>query len=449
MPHEDPITLKGKVKADIAIIGGGFVGLWTAIAIKELEPSANVVVLEMGRCGQGASGMNGGMLMTWWPKIIALCKLCGQGDALWLAEKTTQSIETLAAFLDSHNIDAELVTSGWLWTATSPLHIGSWKNVQEKTRLLSNREIFQDISKEELCWRTGSSAHLAGVYEKMNGTLHPGKMGSGLAQIARKLGVAIFENSRVKKFDKSQPVKLYTAHGVVETTKVVITNNAWAASIPNLSPYFVCVTSAAFATIPIPDRLKDIGWTGGESITDSQTTVNYYRTTKDGRIVFGKGGGKLLYTGAPRQAAFNDLIGAKNAINDFRRVYPNLADVPVDSAWSGPIDRTYDSLPLIGRITKSPHISYGVGWSGNGVNTSRIGGRILAGLALDIQDRWTENGLVGRTAKRFPPEPIRYIGGNMVRAATARKDKSEINGHKGYAFDRILSSLAPSGLEDK
>ena len=174
-----------------------------------------------------------------------------------------------------------------------------------------------------------------------------------------------------------------------------------------------------------------------------------YRTTRDGRIIFGKGGGRLYYTGEPHSAVFRDPRGIAEAETDFRRTYPMLADVPIERRWSGPIDRTYDSLPLLGRLPDAPHIAYGIGWSGNGVNPSRIGGRILAGLALERRERWTENGLVGRAARRFPPEPFRYVGGAWVRRAMFRKDRCELAGREPSRLDKALASLAPSGLEDK
>jgi glycine/D-amino acid oxidase-like deaminating enzyme len=156
-----------------------------------------------------------------------------------------------------------------------------------------------------------------------------------------------------------------------------------------------------------------------------------------------------MYTGEPGKEAFEDHSGMAAALADFRRVYPMLADVRIERSWSGPIDRTYDSLPLLGQLEDAPHISYGVGWSGNGVNPSRIGGRVLAGLALGGRDRWTQNGLIGRKARAFPPEPVRYLGGRMVRAATVRKDAAEIAGRRASSLDRTLAALAPSGLEDK
>lgn len=444
-----PTPLQGSIRADIAILGGGFVGLWTAINLKQLEPSRRVAVLEMGNCGSGASGMNGGFAMSWWPKIGSLIRLCGEDDAAWLAEETVNTLEDLPKILERYDVDAEVRLNGWLWTATTPAHTHAWDSVVTATHKLGRGNVFESLSPQEIVKRTGSDRHIAGVYERLNGTVHPGKLGRGLFKIARALGVEIYEHTPVERFNRRSPVQIITPHGQVTAEKLIITTNAWAATVPELARQFVCVGSSIVATPPIPERLQALGWTGGESITDSQTTVNFYRTTRSGRLVFGKGGGHLYYTGKPPQIAFHNPKALEETIMDFRRVYPSLADVPIDRGWSGPIDRTYDSLPVIGYLHDAPHISYGIGWSGNGVNPSRVGGRILAGMALQYRERWTENGLVGRKAKSFPPEPFRYVGGSMVRAAMLRKDQCEISGTRVSLFDKFLNQFAPAGLEDK
>jgi glycine/D-amino acid oxidase-like deaminating enzyme len=447
--HPARAPLAGAQRADIAIVGGGFVGLWTAYHLKTLDPSLDIAVIEQGHCGGGASGLNGGFLMSWWPKIASLLRQCGQDDALWLADQSTAAVRDLAPFLASHGLDADQVLAGWLWTATTPLHLGAWNAVLETTRRLGRPEIFQELPTAEIGLRCGSPLHIAGICEPVNGTVHPGKLGRGLAGVVAGLGVRIYEESGVQQISRSRPARLTTPQGFLEADRVVVATNAWAASVPELARSFVCVTSSVIATPPIPERLAEIGWTGGESITDSQSTVTYYRTTRDGRIVFGKGGGRLSYTGAPAAWVFDHRAGIAAALADFRRVYPALADVPIERSWSGPIDRTRDSLPLIGTLPGASHIAYGIGWSGNGVGPSRLGGRMLAGLALERSERWTENRFVNRPLDRFPPEPLRFLGGSLVLAAMARKDRAEIAGRRPRWIDRSLARLAPAGLEDK
>jgi glycine/D-amino acid oxidase-like deaminating enzyme len=444
-----PVALERDVSVDVAIVGGGFVGLWTAIALKELEPGLRIGVLEQDRCGGGASGLNGGFVMSWWPKIASLARICGVDDALWLADETTNAVTALGPYLATREIDAEYRQSGWLWTATTPAHVGAWNAVVETASRLGRERIFSVQSAAEIARRSGSSAHLAGICEPINGTVHPGKLGRGLARIAASLGIDLYENTPATGIERSRPARIRTPKATVTADRVVIATNAWAASLPELKRQFVCVSSSIVATPEIPERLAAVGWTGGESISDSQATVTYYRTTRGGRIIFGKGGGRLYYTGAPASAVFNEPSGIAEAAADFRRVYPMLADVPLERCWSGPIDRTYDSLPLLGHLAGASHLVYGIGWSGNGVNPSRIGGRILAGLVLERRERWTQNGLIDRAARRFPPEPLRYLGGALVRGAMFRKDRRELADRPPSWLDRKLASLAPSGLEDK
>ena len=129
-------------------------------------------------------------------------------------------------------------------------------------------------------------------------------------------------------------------------------------------------------------------------------------------------------------------------------MYPGLKDVPVTEAWSGPIDRSVTGLPILGRLGGDPDVLYGVGWSGNGVGPCVIGGRILASLALERDDRWSRSPLVDQHFPRFPPQPIRAAGALAVRAAVRRKENFERRGRKPGPVARRIAGLAPAGLED-
>jgi len=440
--------LNSDIHADVAIIGGGYVGLWTALQIVEKSPESNVVILEKDICGGGASGRNGGFVMSWWPKIGSLIASCGQSEAIRLAAASADAITEIGQFCTTHGIDAHFQQKGWLWTATTQKQRGAWENVVGCCEGLGHA-VFQRLTSEELKARTGSSVHLDGVLDPATATVQPARLVRGLRRVALERGIRIFENTAVTSFDRQQPVTLDTPHGRVAADRVVIASNAWAAAIPELSRSIVPVTSTIVMTEAIPERLRAIGWDGGEAITDSQLMVDYYRTTFDGRIAFGKGVGALAF-GAKMGLRFDfDTRDTKATEADFRRTYPMLRDVKIKHSWSGPIDRTYDSLPLFGALPKADHIVYGIGWSGNGVGPSRIGGRILSSLALGLKDEWSQCGLVERKPRRFPPEPFRYIGGNVVRSAVARKEKAEAAGEKPSKLDVTLACLAPAGLEDK
>lgn len=229
----------------------------------------------------------------------------------------------------------------------------------------------------------------------------------------------------------------------------VLAMNAWAASVGELRRKLFVISSDVIATQPIPGRLDDLGWTGGEGITDSQMLVCYYRTTADGRIVFGEGGWSIALGSWFPPAMERDAGRAKMVTADFRRYYPSLHDVRITHDWAGPIDRTCNGLPLFGRIGRFDNIVYGVGWSGNGVAPSVAGGKILASMTLGRHDEWSENGLVNAPHQLFPAEPVRYLGAHVVREAIKYKERREALELRPPRLVTSLARLAPSGTEDK
>lgn len=446
----------GDQSCDIVIIGGGFVGLWSALNIKKLSPETQVTIVEKDQCGSGASGRNGGMAMSWWPKIGTIASFCSKKEALFLAKSSEQAIYDLGTFCQEHQIDAEFKQSGWLWTATCQAHLNSWRSTIATCKKFGV-EPFEIIPTEKLQQISGSKVHLAGVLEKSNAIVQPAKLIKGLVRVATEKGIKIYEQSMVStiELDNNNKNRLTLINssqkklGTLTSNKVILATNAWASSIPELFKLFTPVNSAIITTEPSLEALEKLGWSNGESITDSQLLVDYYRTTRKGRVVFGKGTGAISYKGIINKTFSDHPESIDLTIKDFHRCYPGLKDQKITHQWSGPIDRTYDSLPIFGALKKNPNVIYGIGWSGNGVSPSQIGGKILASLALNIDNEWSRCSLVNRQSKSFPSEPFRYIGGNIVRNAVLRKEQYEIMDKKPRKIDLLFSSLAPAGLEDK
>ena len=440
--------LQGAQRADVAILGGGFVGLWTALEIKARDPACDVVVLERDVCGGGASGRNGGMVLSWWPKLSSLARRCGVEEALRLGRASAAAIDEIGAFCDEHGIDAAFTRGGFLWTATTPAHAGAWDGV---LRLCERHGVdaFEALAPGEAARRAGSRAHLHGVFEPGAATVQPAALARGMRRVALERGVRIHEHSPALRFTRERPLRVETAEGALAAEKLVVATNAWAAALPELRRSLVVVSSDIVATPPIPDRLEAIGWTGGEGITDSHLMVAYYRTTADGRIAFGKGTAHAAFGGQIGRTFDHDPRRSAMAETDFRRYYPALADVPIDHDWGGPIDRTPQSLPILGHLGGHEHLLYGVGWSGNGVGPSRVGGRILASLALGAGDEWSRCGLVDGEPMTFPPEPVRWLGAQVVRAAVIRKERAEAANRAPKPLAVRVAALAPKGLEDK
>ncbi len=440
--------LEGDARADLAIVGGGYVGLWTAIGVKELEPACQVIVLEQDVCGGGASGRNGGFVLGWWPKLESLVTVCGEDEGLRIAHAADRAVDEVGAFCEEHGINAHYRRSGHLWTATTPAQLGAWEDavVFCETRGVG---AFERLEPGEIARRTGSPMHLGGVLERTAATVHPGLLVRGLRRVALERGVRIHEGTRVTALRRSSPPSLRARGGSVTAARVVLATNAWAARLRELHRRLAVISSDIVVTAPVPERLAEIGWTGGECISDSQLQIHYYQARPDARIVFGKGGWGIALGGWFGRSFDRHARRAVDVEADFRRIYPRLADVPTEDDWAGPIDRSPNGLPVIGHLGDREEIVHGVGWSGNGVGPSLVGGRILASLSLARRDEWSSSALVDADVGTFPPEPVRYAGAHVVRTAVAHKERAEALGREPPRLAEALAALAPPGIIPK
>ena len=444
---DDLPALDGQTRADVCIVGGGYVGLWTAIWLKEWDPGCDVVVLERDVCGGGASGRNGGFALSWWAKFPSLAKVVGVEDALSLCRQSAEGIGELERFCVEHGIDAHFVRGGWLWTARTPSQLDAWEDTVSASERVGG-DAFVRLAPEEVAARTGSPSHLAGVLEPSGATVQPAALVRGLRQVALDRGVRIYEGTRMRSFRREPPVRVETGRGAVDAETLVLATNAWAAGLRELHLKLLVISSDIVATAPIPERLAEIGWTGGESITDSQLMVDYYRTTRDGRIAFGKGGWGIALGGWVPRSFDRSARRARGVTADLHHAYPMLRDVPIEHDWSGPIDRTSDGLPLLGELGGRQRILYGVGWAGNGVAPSLLGGKVLAAHVLGRDDDYGRFPLWNREPRRLPPDPVRYLGAHVVREAVRRKERAEQEGRTPRRLHETLAKLVPAGLED-
>jgi putative aminophosphonate oxidoreductase len=442
---EDSAQLEADDRADVCIVGGGYTGLWTAIRLKEHDPSVDVALVERDVCGAGASGRNGGFVLSWWAKFGSLKKVCSGEEAVRLARASADAVDGLGAFCADHGIDAHYRRAGWLWAATSEAQQGAWEETLE-TVAGYGEEPFERLSPDEAARRAGEPTHLGGVFEPTAATVQPALLARGLRRVALERGVRIYERSPMTKLERTRPPRVVTARGSVRADKVVLALNAWGAALPELRRAVVVIASDIVATAPAPERLEAIGWTDGSCISDSRMLVNYYRTTLDGRLVFGRGGGKLAFGGKIGDSFDGPSPRAAAVAESMRALYPSVRDVPVTHNWMGPIDRSQVGLPFFSRLGGREDILYGLGYSGNGVGPTYLGGRILASLALGLDDEWSRAGLVRDPAGSFPPEPVRYLGGRLVRGAVERKEAAEDRGRRADPATLFLANLAPAGL---
>jgi glycine/D-amino acid oxidase-like deaminating enzyme len=224
----------------------------------------------------------------------------------------------------------------------------------------------------------------------------------------------------------------------VRAGSAVLAVNSAAAGFSGYRLSLAVASSHIVLTEPVPDVLTELGWTGGEAIVDSRTLVHYMRTTEDGRVVFGWGGGKMGFGGRRSARLELDRDVVTSARERLARFFPQLRGRAVTHAWGGPIDVSPTHLPIFGSRGRVHH---GFGFTGNGVGPSYLGGEILARLALDRRDERTALALVEPDRKLFPPEPLRYVGGSLIRRALVAKDAAEDDGRAPGAVTELVATL--------
>ena len=319
-------ALEGDQEVDVCIVGGGYTGLWTALRIKELDPACDVAVVEADICGGGASGRNGGFLTTWWSKLGTLIKACGEDEGVRIARASEEAVDSIEAFCTEHGIDAHFRRGGWLWVATAPAQVGMWESAIAECERHDVHE-FVRLTPEELHEHIDQPTHLAGAFEPRTATVHPAHLVRGLRRVALERGVRIYENSPMLGLRRTGPPRVRTPDGEMTAGTVALALNAWSAGIPELSRAIVPVTSDLVATAPDHGLLERMRWTRAEAIADARLMVHYYQATRDGRIVFGKGGGTLAYRARigdgfnhdPRQNGLGHRAHAQDPAGDGRR----------------------------------------------------------------------------------------------------------------------------------
>jgi len=417
-------ALGGDAEADFVIVGGGYTGMWSAFFIAERDPGARVILLEQNVCGGGPSGRNGGFVTGWWDELPALVDRHGDGPAIAACRALGQSIAGRGEWCARNGVDAWFRRDGYLSVAASPAQEGSWRGAVEVARRLGASDEYIELTPAEVQARCSSPVFRGGVLMRDGATVQPARLARGLRRVLIELGVEIFEGTPVLRFRPGRPVMAETPGGTVKADRAVLAPGAWGARWPSIGRSLAVWGSFIVITEPAPERLAELGWTGGECITDQRSAVHYFRTTPDGRIAFGGGGGRAAWGGRISAGFWRDPPSILRAEEGFRRMFPSLERVTLEDAWGGPIDISGTHLPFFATLAPG-NVHAGMGYSGNGVGPSHLGGRILSALAAGVEDETTTLPMVRAEPVRFPPEPLKSIGARLVREAVVRKEQKE------------------------
>ncbi len=480
--ESDP-PLVGRREADIAIIGAGFTGLWTANFLKRLDPKLEIVVLEQGIAAYGASGRNAGMVgeSIDHSHDLAIAHF-GREEAQRLARLGVENLQGLLRFVDENRIDCDLERTGQLHVALLPSQIDGLRKDHEVARQLGMTH-YRLLDRQEVRAELNCERYEAGLLNPRSCLVDPVKLVEGLKREAARAGVAFHERTRVTAIERTKDgVRLRTAHvpgipgtsshmeatgaaatrlqaaarrlqvaaarvqvavpagaeGELLTRHVVLATNAYTHQVfPRLLSRFIPLYDYILVSEPLTgEQMARIGWRRRQGVTDVRAFFKYYRLTADNRILWGTSEA-AYYSGNRVDASCDHSERHYAELRDsFRRHFPALGELQFPYAWGGPICSTTRFTPFFGSA-EDGRIVYGLGYTGHGIANTHLAGQILAHLTLRRPSPLLELSLVRKKPFPYPPEPLRSLS---VRAVTRALRRVDAGGRPGLLL-RCLDAL--------
>jgi glycine/D-amino acid oxidase-like deaminating enzyme len=431
--------LRGDLTADVAIVGAGFTGLWTALFLKELEPSLSIAILEQGSAGYGGSGRNGGIVGETVDHSHELAAAhFGFEEARELARLGRENLDELQAFLSGRGIDAEFERRGQLIVAHTPEHAADLQQAVAFAHRLGLSD-WRWLDAREARAELASPLYLGAALSPKSGTIHPVKLVDGLVEEARRGGVTLFEESPIGGISLlAGRVIARGRSGSVSAEKLVLATNAYTHRLwPRLLPRFLPLYDYVVVSDPLDSaEMRSIGWEGRQGVTDARAFFNYYRLTRDGRILFGTSEA-VYYRGNRVDPSCDQSPPHFEALRaSFARHFPQLSGLRFPYAWGGPICSTTRLTPFFGSAAGG-RIHYGLGYTGHGIGSTRIAGKILAHRVLGRGSPLLDLAIVRSKPFPYPPEPLRRAAVALVTRRLRAVDRGKRRGLLLRALDAM------------
>jgi glycine/D-amino acid oxidase-like deaminating enzyme len=409
-------ALTGTVDADLAVVGAGYSGLWTAVLAKQRNPGARVVLLEGGAVGWAASGRNGGFCAA------SLTHGEENGRSRWpeeydvLERMGRENLDGIEQAVGDLGLDCEYERTGELDVATEPHQV---EGLREGGGFLDTDQVRALVN---------SPTYLAGVLHDDVALVHPAKLAKELARAATELGVEVFERSPAEALRAERgtsAVTVRTPSGSVRAQRVALATNVFRSLLPRNRLYTVPVYDYALMTEPLDDaQLRSIGWSGRQGVGDTANLFHYYRLTADNRILWG-GYDAVYRFGRQVKASYESRPQTHRLLAEhFFTTFPQLEGLRFSHQWAGAIDTSTRFCAFYG-LAKQGRVAYAAGFTGLGVGATRFAADVMLDLLSGEATRRTELAMVRERPLPFPPEPIASIGIQTTRWALARADRRE------------------------
>jgi len=433
--------LPGDRVVDVAIVGAGFSGLWTALYLLRREPTLRIAVLEAETAGFGASGRNGGWcsaLLPMSPRTIEGAH--GRAAAIAMQRAMFETVDEVGRAAGEEGIDCHYAKGGYLHVATGPAHLGRLRAELHDARAY-------DVTEDDLRWldrtetrsRLETPAALGALFTPHCAALHPARLARGLADAVERAGATVFERTRVTAI---APGRAETTSGTVRADVVVRATEGYTRGLRGERRAVVPLYSLMIATEPLPQVVWDrIGLRHRETFNDARHLIIYGQRTADGRLAFG-GRGAPYHFGSAVRPAFDRVPKVHDDLAaTLRRLLPDVADARITHRWGGPLGVARDWQCSVG-LDRSSGLAWAGGYVGDGVAATNLAGRTLADLITGTPSDLVTLPWVGHRSRRWEPEPLRWLGINAGLRLPASADRAEARSGRSprlrtWAIDRL------------
>ncbi|MFL6157305.1 MAG: NAD(P)/FAD-dependent oxidoreductase [Marmoricola sp.] len=413
--------LVGDARADLVVVGGGYLGLWTALLAVEREPGRDVLLLEASTCGHAASGRNGGFCDA------SLTHGTGNGLARWPEEMPTllrlgrDNLDAIDAAVEAYGIDCDFVRTGSLSVATGPHQVPDLEIEQAAAAEVGHHLVLLDESETRA--RVDSPTYLGALMDADSALVEPSRLVAGLRAACLAAGVRIHEGTTATGLRRDGAgIAVAGPAGTVAARQVVLATNAFTPLLRRLRLMTVPVYDYALMSAPLTaEQRAAIGWTGREGISDRTHQFHYYRTTRDGRILWG-GYDAIYHYGSRQRPSYEQRAATFDLLaGTFFNTFPQLEGLEFTHTWGGVID-TCTRFTAFHGTAYDGRVAYALGFTGLGVGATRFAAEVALDQLAGTETERTALRMVREKPVPFPPEPVRWAGIELTKWSMARAD---------------------------
>ena len=433
-------ALEGPADVDVAIVGAGYTGLWTAYYLAMADPHLRIAVVEKDVAGFGASGRNGGWVSPFFPTPLAtLVKGHGRDAAVRMQVAMFETVDEIGRVCDEERIDARFQKGGSLWVSTSPAQTPRVKAVLDGQRAFGfGDDDWVWLERRDVLERLRVEGCLGGLFSPRYACVHPARLARGLAEAVERLGVRICEGTPALS---AGPGGVETPAGRLRAEAVILATEAYTVQLPGHERDLVPIYDFMIATAPLPAAFWDeVGWQGREVLSDGRYLLIYAQRTADDRIAIG-GTAAPYYFGSRISERFERPRALFERIHDaLRMLFPAVSGVPITHRWGGVLGATRD-WHTCADFDPATGLGWAGGYVGDGVATANLAGRTLTDLILRRESDLVRLPWVGHRSKRWEPEPLRWLAATGVRVVMGHADNVEFGTNRPVRWKLALDKI--------